>query len=344
MKKSITLLMAAVLILGLVAGCGSRKEEQKTSAQANQPAELTKVVVSEFRFIAWMPVYVAYANNYFRDEGLEVTFMYYKDGPIAFQGMHAGDSQFCMLSQEPVLTAQVQGLKSSLIGTVFKTRLYGLAADNEITDIAQLKGKPIFAGMPGSAPYSFIANILKENGLDPEKDVTFVNMDYGASMAALKLGEIAASYFCADNLPELKNIAHNVLVYTENQKDSQTYLKADTFPAEIVVTTRQFAQEHPETVQKFVNGMVKGAQWINSHSSREVAELVTELFDAMTLDELTEKIELSKNSFTEDCHISKEGQQAVENFCLSTHVIKKAIPYEEIVDMRFVDQALNKKG
>lgn len=198
--------------------------------------------------------------------------------------------------------------------------------------------------MPGSAPYSFILNILKENGLDPEKDVTFVNMDYGASMAALKLGEIAASYFCADNLSELKNIEHNVLVYTENQKDSQAYLKADTFPAEIVVTTRKFAQEHPETVQKFVNGMVKGAQWINQHSAREVAQLVNPLFDVMTLDELTEKIELSKNSFTEDCHISKEGQQAVEKFCLSTNVIKDAIPYDEIVDMRFVDKALDKKG
>ncbi|WDP84766.1 MAG: ABC transporter substrate-binding protein [Desulfobacter sp.] len=336
MKKSITLLLISISILFSITGYAIAQAGTKTDSQ------LTKVVVSEFRFITWMPVYIAYANNFFKDEGLDVQFMYYKDGPIAFLGMHAGDSQFCLLSQEPVLTAQIQGLQSSLIGTVFKTRLYGLAAGANITDISQLKGKSIFAGMPGSAPYSFISNILNQNGLDPEKDVTFVTMDYGASMAALGLGAISASYFSSDNLPELKNIQHNVLVYTENDKDSRSYLKADIFPAEIVVTTKKFAQEHPETVQKFVNAMVKGAQWIGAHTSSEVAEQVTDLFDSMTMEELTEKIELSKNSFTKDCYISEEGQKAVENFCVATHVITKSIPYDDIVDMRFVNKALNR--
>jgi len=342
MKKIITLSLVFILALFLISGCGTQEEKQEVSTETSPPAKLTKVIVSEFRFITWMPVYVAYANDFFKQEGLDVEFMYYKDGPIAFLGTHAGDSQFCMLSQEPVLTAQNEGLKSTLIGTVFKTRLYGLVAGKDVSEISQLKGQAIFAGMPGSAPYSFISNILRENGLDPEKDVTFVTMDYGASMAALSLGEIAASYFSSDNLPELKKIQHTVLVYTKNDKDSQTYLKAKVFPAEIVVTTKKFAQEHPETVQKFVNGMVKGAQWINAHSSEEVAKLVTPLFDSMTVEELAEKIEISKESYTEDCYISEEGQKAVEDFCIATKVITKSVPYDEIVDMRFVNKALNK--
>lgn len=342
MKKTTTLLLSAILALSLIAGCNTQEKEKDVSTKTDTSTELTKVIVSEFRFVTWMPVYVAYENGFFKEEGLDVEFMYYKDGPIAFQGMHAGGSQFCMLSQEPVLTAQNQGLKSTLIGTVFKTRLFGLVSGKDITEISQLKGQAIFAGMPGSAPYSFISNILKENGLDPENDVTFVTMDYGASMAALELGEIAASYFSCDNLPELKNIKHNVLVYTENNKDSLAYLKAEVFPAEIVVTTRKFVKEHPEIVQKFVNGMVKGAQWIKTHSSEETAELVTPLFESMTVAQLAEKIELSKDSYTEDCYISKEGQKAVENFCLATKVIPEPIPYDEIVDMSFVNKALNK--
>ena len=341
MKKMIVRFLAAILALTLISACDSGKKDQPESKD-KVAEKLTKVVVSEFRFVAWMPVYVAYSKGFFKDEGLDVEFMYYKDGPIAFQGMHAGDSQFCLLSQEPVLTAQNMGLKSSLIGAVLRTRLDGLVGAMDITEISQLKGKAIFAGMPGSAPYSFISNILKQNGVNPEEDVTFVNMDYGASMAALKLGEIAASYFCSDNLPELKNIEHNVLVYTQNEKDNLAYLKAKQFPAEIVVTTKKFATEHPETVQKFVNGLVKGTQWIHQHSSKEVAELATSLFDAMTVDELAEKIELSKKAYSEDCFISRDGQKAVEGFSLETHVIDKPIPYEEIVDMSFVEKALGR--
>lgn len=342
MKKIITLSLVCILVLCLIAGCGSQEEKQTVSTETNPPAKLTKVIVSEFRSIAWMPVYVAYANDFFKKQGLDVEFMYYKDGPIAFLGTHAGDSQFCMLSQEPVLTAQKEGLKSTLIGTVFKTRLYGLVAGKDISEISQLKGQAIFAGMPGSAPYSFISNILRENGLDPEKDVTFVNMDYGASMAALAMEEIAASYFSSNNLPELKKIQHTVLVYTKNDKDSQAYLKSKDFPAEIVVTTEKFVQENPEIVQKFVNGMVQGAQWINAHSSEEIANSVAPLFDSMTVEELTEKIEIAKESYTEDCYISEEGQKAVENFCIATKVITKSVPYDEIVNMSFVNKALNK--
>lgn len=340
MKKNIFRFLAVMFILALIAGCGKKNDEQE---DASSSKALTKVVVSEFRSITWMPIYVAYAKGFFKEEGLDIEFMYYKDGPIAFQGMHTEDSQFCLLSQEPVLAAQVQGLKSTLIGTVFKTRLYGLVANENITDISQLKGTAIFAGMPGSAPYSFISNVLAQNGLDPEKDVTFVNMDYGASMVALKLGEISASYFKSDNLSDLKNIEHNILVYTENEKDNLAYLKAKEFPAEIVVTTQKFTKEHPETVQKFVNAMLKGVQWTSQHSSREVAELTTSLYDVMTLDQLTEKIELAKKSFTEDCIISIEGQKAVIDFCLATNVISKRIPYNEIVDMSFLKNALNKK-
>ena len=341
MHKMIFRFLALLMVLSIIAGCDSGNKNQQSST--NIPAEkLTKVVVSEFRFVAWMPVYVAYSKGFFKDEGLDVEFMYYKDGPIAFQGMHAGDSQFCLLSQEPVLTAQNMGLKSSLIGAVLRTRLDGLVGAKNITEISQLKGKAIFAGMPGSAPYSFISNILKQNGVNPEEEVTFVNMDYGASMAALKLGEIAASYFCSDNLPELKNIDHNVLVYTQNEKDNLAYLKAKQFPAEIVVTTKKFATEHPQTVQKFVNGLVKGTQWIHQHSSKEVAELTNDLFDAMTVDELAEKVALAKKAYSEDCYISKEGQKAVEGFSLETHVIDKLIPYDDIVDMSFVKKALGR--
>lgn len=64
-------------------------------------------------------VHIADAMGYFEEQGLDVEFAVYGDGPVAFQGMHAGDSQFCMLSIEPVFRAFDEGLESKVAGSTW---------------------------------------------------------------------------------------------------------------------------------------------------------------------------------------------------------------------------------
>lgn len=334
MKKQIVMLLLIAMSVTILFGC-SGKEVAKEEGKA---ASLTPIVISEFRGLSWLQVYVAYQLGFFQEEGLEPTFAKYKDGPIAFQGMHGGDSQFCLLSEEPVLKAQQEGLKSSIIYSVLDTRLYGFVGASDITDVAQLKGKAIFAGMPGSAPYSFVSAVLREAGLNPEKDVTFVSMDYGASMSALSKGEIKASYINVDNRVEIEDMDVNILVDTARAYDAAKYLKENIFTGEIICATADYVKENPGTVQKFINAVNKGTEWVNSHKSEEIAKLIAPLFNGMTEDVLAKKIEITKQSITKTGYISKESQAAVENFCINNGVITKQIPYEDIVDMTFVNK------
>lgn len=338
MKKISGILLAVIMLVTLLPGCGGKK--------ANQPAvneEKTKVIISEFRALGWLPAHVAYQNGYFSEEGLEVEFAVYGDGPVAFQGMHAGDSQFCLLSVEPVLRAYEEGLESTFIAAVQNTRLYAFVGSKNITDVKQLKGKTIFAGAPGSAPYSFVSNILKNAGLNPETDVTFVTMQYGASMAALAQGTIDASYMNVDNRIEFEKIDGNVLVDTKDMETRKQVFGSELFEGEIITTTKKFAQENPETVQKFVNAIVKGEKWIQEHSDEEAAELVAPLFEGTPVDTLAKKINIFKQAYSKDAMISKEGYASVEKFAIGTGIIKQPIGYENIVDMSFVEKANESK-
>ena len=344
MKRMIALSLAVVMSTSLLVGCqtkaSSKDNELSGASKQEQPKDkkdLTKIVISEFRGLTWSSVYVAYQNGFFQEEGLEPKFALYKDGPIAFQGMHGGDSQFCLLSQEPVLKAQQEGLESQFIYTVVDTRLYGFVGAKDITNVSQLKGQAIFAGMPGSAPYSFVSSILSEAGLDPKKDVTFVNMDYSASMSALNRGEIKASYINVDNRVEIKSMDVNILVDTSKKEDAAKYLKSDIFPGEIICTTNKYAQENPTTLQAFVNAVSRGSEWMRSHSSEEIAKLISPLYEGITVDVLTQKIDIIKNAITKTGEISKESETAVQNFCQNIGVIKEPIPYDNIVDMTYVN-------
>lgn len=107
MRKWISLMCAAGIAAAALMGCSGAetagKNETKAAAEAaagesaeslsseetkkeEDKKELTKIVVSEFRGICWASAYAAEQLGYFEEEGLDVEFMLYKDGPIGIPG------------------------------------------------------------------------------------------------------------------------------------------------------------------------------------------------------------------------------------------------------------------
>lgn len=337
-KRLLSVLICVILVLA--AGCSPQSAETG-QASTEAPKELKKVVVSEFRGINWMSAYVAESLGYFEEEGLDVEFAIYKDGPIAFQGMHAGDSDFCMLSAEPVMRAYDEGMESYFILTNTNNRTYAFAAQPEIKDMKDLKGKTVFAGMPGSAPYSFVLSLLKDAGLS-ENDVTFVNLEYGASIAAMSSGQVDAMFFDIYNKAALTAAIPdvNIMVDATNPETHKALYGTEFCQTTIVTCTKKFADENPETVQSFTNASVKALKWINEHSTQELAVLVLPMFEGMTEQEFIDKFDTVKSSFSATGEINTEGYQTVEDFCLSQGLIKEKIGFDNIVASQFVQKAV----
>jgi len=271
------------LAMSIFAGCANNSGTQSEGSAQEEQKEMTKVVVSEFRGMNYAAVHIADALGYFEEEGIEVEFAVYGDGPVAFQGMHAGT--------------------------------------------------------PGSAPYSFIWSILEEGGLNPAEDVTFAQMQYGASMAALEQGTIDASYMDHYNRNKFSAIGANFLVDGADMETKKRVFGSEKFEGSIITATKKFVDENPETVQSFINGVAKGAKWLTSHSDEEVAEVLMPYHDGSTKEDLIERISLIKIAYSPDLKISEEGYEAMENFSLKTGVLKNKVGYENIIDMRFVEQA-----
>lgn len=339
MKKLFSIISVLTLSLSLLTGCGATSAPEETSSQ-----DLTKVVVSEFRGINWASTYVADALGFFKEEGLEIEYSIYKDGPVAFQGMHAGDSDFCLLSAEPVLRAYDEGMESYFVLTNTKNRTYAFATKPEIKTMQDLKGKTVFAGMPGSAPYSFVLSLLKEAGMQ-ENDVSFINLEYGAAITALAEGQVDGIFFDIYNKKELTSSIPdvNILVDTTIPETHKQLYGSEFCETTIVTCTKKFADENPETVQKFVNASSKALGWISEHSTEEVADILLPYFEGMTKEELVAKFDTVKSSFSPTGEIHKEGYQTVEDFCFEQGLIKKPIGFENIVASQFMQKALENK-
>lgn len=356
-KRFITLSLTAVLSMVLFTGCSAKEEAASTTAAettvtetvsetttettAEEKKELGKLTVAEFRGMTWAPLYIAYQNGYFEEEGLEIELLRIDDGPNCFKGMHAGQNDICILSQEVALKAEEQGQNSTALVTMLNTRYYSFVATSEIESVSDLKGKTVFASTPGSAPYTFCVAVMEEAGLEIGKDVTLVNLNKGAVVAALEKGEVQAAFINADNYQEADNVEGlHYLVDTRNSEDAAKYLRSDEFPAEVIYAEKNFAAENPEKMQAFVNGVVKGLNWLQNHTNEEAADVLAELFSPMEKDAIASKIEIMRGAFSKNGYISEAGENAVVDFAKRSGIITTDLKYEDMVDMTYVNNAI----
>lgn len=306
------------------------------AAHAAEPIPLT---VAELRSEFWLPAYLAETLGFYKEEGLAVKFVTTKDGPVAFQGMHAGSADLTMLSTEPVLRAQAKGLESLIIMALLTNKPYMFVGSAKITDVKQLKGKTIFAGAPGSAPHSFALSILAKAGMK-DTDVNWAQMDYGASLAALEKGHIDGCYMRSTAKKEIAAIGANILVDVSDPVKHQEIYGTPRYESTIVTGTKKFVRDNPETVQKFANAVIRAAIWLNNNSDEAAAEKALAMFPAGNMS--SHNIGYLRPSLSVDGLISPEGHATIVSFCRAEKIIDRDIPYDEVIDMSFVKKAYKK--
>lgn len=332
MNKTMNWLGLAALLLATLC-------QPAVAADKASPGGLTPLTVAELRSEFWLPAYLAETLGYYKEEGLKVTFVTTKDGPVAFQGMHAGSADLTMLSTEPVLRAQAKGLESLIIMALLTNKPYMFVGAPGITSVKQLKGKTIFAGAPGSAPHSFALSILAKEGMK-DTDVNWAQMDYGASLAALEKGHIDGCYMRSTAKKEIAAIGANVLVDVSDPQQHQAVYGTPRYESTIVTGTKKFVRENPETIQKFANAVVRAMIWLNQNSDQAAAEKALPMFPAGNM--AAHAIGFLRPSLSVDGLISPEGHATIVSFCRAEKIIDRDIPFDEINDMSFVKKAYEK--
>lgn len=130
--------------------------------------------------------------------------------------------------------------------------------DSGIETEADLKGKTI-AYVPGTMHHALLLDVLERNGIDPEKDVELVRIDFFDMGQALADGTIDA--FCSgEPYPSeaVKNGYGKILSYPYFD-DSIGTINAAMIVAEDTIKNR------PEEVQKMVDAHIKATQYLNEN-------------------------------------------------------------------------------
>jgi NitT/TauT family transport system substrate-binding protein len=235
-------LFVAVLFLSAFAA-GHAWPQPRTKLNVVYPA------ISGINAALWF----AAATRAFEKYGLEVKLIYIPTALQVTRVVLTGDSQIAFSGGTPVVNAVLGGADLVFIGGVANVPAFYMMALPEIKTVADLKGKAVGVTRFGSSTDFAMRYLLIKQGLNPDKDVTVLQLGGMPELAAaLSKRLIAAAPLSAPTHIRARSAGAQPLI---DLAKAGVY-----FPHTAVITTRAYLKTNREIVASFFKGYSEGMQ------------------------------------------------------------------------------------
>ena len=300
---------------------------------------LTLLTVAEpVHLIGYLPLYVAIHEGYFAEEGLDVSVVQ-ATGGAHVTAVVSGDAFAVIGGVDSYNFANAAGTDDpiiAIVNCVNRANVYLFARKSLIpgADMAEfLRGKTIIAGRYGGSPNVLTRYLLKENGLDPDADVTLLeNADASTVTAMLKYGQGDIGNGGEPQISE--GVTAGIF-----EEPFVAFPDLGDYAYSVIGVKKSAMEQQPETCAAFVRAMMKALQTVQD--DRETAERVLAL-EFPTLTEEGRKASLDRAYADElwsvDGFISQQAVDTCMKVVTVSGLWEGEWNYEDMVDMRFVQQ------
>lgn len=336
--KRIAAIFSVIAIIGATfMGCG-KVNDKRTESTNLKTIRLNEVVRSVF----YAPMYVAINEGFFEEEGLAIDLSTGQGADKTMQQLLSGNVDIGFSGPEQVVYIYNQGREDYPVVFGQLTQRDGSflvgREEKENFDWSSLKGKEIIGGRPGGIPEMALEYVLKQNGLNPENDVKMVtNVDFTATAGAFKsgIGDYVALFEPTATMLE-KDGAGNIVSSIGNEAGNISYT--------CFYTTKSYMDENPEIIQKFTNAIYKGQQWVQQHTSEEVADSIISFFPGTDKEVIVKVIDNYKNieAYSETPEVSEDGLNKLMDIIqgYDESLITERPDFNIIVNNSFAKQAI----
>src|SRR5919106_783557 len=168
---------------------------------------------------------MGHRSGIFRRNGLDLEVVYVNSGSLLSQALIAGTFDVSFSQGSEAMLAKLRGADMRITAVVANRFNHVYLTTPTITSIRQLKGKKVAVSRFGSGSH-FQSNLaLKEGGLDPDRDVTILQIgNSSARMAAILSGTVDGTIMAADFVPRAKKEGFNILAGLAETKIEYPFL------------------------------------------------------------------------------------------------------------------------
>ncbi len=287
----------------------------------NGNAEVVKVAIPSTTQ-AVLPFMIARDKGYYRAEGLDAELIL-MSAPIASRALLSGDVAVATVGGAG-LPPVLRGSPFKFLFTTYNRAMFWLYAKPEIRDVRGLKGRRIGVSGIGSGPDSLLREILRQNGLDANRDVAVLSLGVMPTIfAGLQSGTVDAAMLSPPVTFKAVEAGFRELV---------SFPRQDLVELQGSILVRDATlQSDPAQMERFLRGTYKGFLYIKENRTGTIPIVarylqVNESVAANAYDQVV------RPAMTQDGTLSQEMQAKAVEHVLKRLDLKEAPPLGKIFD------------
>ena len=318
------LFTAVMAALGLIFLAGAAPQEKLVRVRVAVPA------VS----FAQLPLEVGVQVGIFKVEGLEVSVEEIVP-TAAIAGLVNGEIQFTSAGSS-ALRAAASGAPVTLVTGGSEKPAFFLVAQPEIKEVTDLRGKMVAVTSVRSLTDISVRNILKQHGMDADKDARIIALKTTANiLAALATKQVDAGLLSPPYDYEAKKLGLRVLLFAG---DYVRFLQGG-----FASSKRQIAA-NPDMIQRFIRGYIRSIQFTVSQKEK-VLPVIMKTFQ-LDREAASHAYDSVKGIWRVDGGVSREVLQKEIGTWKESTKQTRDVPLDAVTDFSFlrrVQQELNIK-
>ncbi|MCF6408873.1 ABC transporter substrate-binding protein [Pseudalkalibacillus salsuginis] len=318
---------ASVLIASslLAAGCSNGSTNDKVRV-----AEVT-------RSVFYAPQYVAIEKGFFEDEGIDIELTTTWGGDKTMTTLLSNGADVALVGSETSIYVYAQGTTDPVINFAQLTQTDGtflVAREKpETFNWEQLKGSTFLGQRKGGMPQMAGEFGLKKHGIEPHKDMNLIqNVDFGniPNAFASGTGNYVQLFEPTASLFEKEGIGYVVASFgTESGK----------LPYTTFMSKESYIKNNKDIVERFTKALYKAQQWVDSHSSKEIAAVIEPYFEDTPIDLIESSTERYKkqHSFATNPILDVEEWNNLQNIMDEAGELPKQVEHGILVNTQIAE-------
>ena len=340
MIKKLKYLFSLVILFPLVlTGCSCNKDNG-----------LTKITVAEVTHsVFYAPQYLADSLGFFKDEGLEVSFVNTNGADKTMAALLSKDAQIGLMGPEASMYVYLNGQNDYAINFAQLTQKDGsfLVGRENIDnfDISMLSGSEILGGRKAGMPEMVLEYILKNAGLDvgrddPNKEV-YVRTDvqFAAMAGAFTSGEGDYVSLFEPTASNLEKAGNGYIVASLGELSGNVAYTAYS-------ALGSYIKDNEDVIKKFTNAIYRAQLWVYEHSDEEVADAILKYFPDNSKNDLALAISNYREieAWAKTPTLTKESLNKLMDIIELAGELDSRPEYEKIVTTKYSEKAIEKES
>jgi NitT/TauT family transport system substrate-binding protein len=268
---------AALLATAVLAGCGGTEVDPgAATAGSTSGGEAVAVTILRAPAFTQFPLFVAEAQGFYADNGLAPEFVSVQSGPEAVAAQASGQLDIADQVLNNMLPVLEQGVDLVAFAKTMPASQFDIIVDSDVPlpseadgwegVMQDLEGMRVGVIARGAGAEDIARTLFQEAGVDPDAATYIATGLPATTIAAMEGGQIDMAITLEPGIALAVSSGLATTPFSIRAGDGPDSLQ---WPGVVATTTREYAEQNPEVLQRYVATMDQTLQFIRDPANQE---------------------------------------------------------------------------